>query len=178
MTLTEAIVVRISHDLAGAVGALANTLDLMKMDASFLGESVGLLDNTTGRLTARLTFFRALFGAETKSIDNALLTRYLETLAIPVEFKGTVSSRLELAIVAAGLELLGTGGTLKLKGQTLQITGDDLHHDPVYVQALMGTQVPCDPKLVMALWLRQIATEENLIIRLDAGENTITLSLT
>ncbi|MBQ4472543.1 MAG: hypothetical protein II942_04820 [Alphaproteobacteria bacterium] len=178
MTLTEAIVVRISHDLAGAVGALSNTLDLVKMDASFLNESGELLDNTSRCLTARLAFFRALFGAETKSVDTSILTKYLETLAIPVAFKGTISSRLELALVAAGLEILGTGGSITLNDKTVIVSGKDLHHDPVFVQALMGTNVPCDPKFVTALWLVQIAKEEDLIIRLDAGENTITLSLT
>lgn len=177
MTLTEAIVVKISHDLAGAIGAFANTVDLMKMDASFIGESIGLLDTSANQLTARLNFFRALFGAETKSINAELVRRYLATLAIPVEFKDKISSRLQLALVAVGIELLGTGGTLKLSDKTLLITGKNLHHDPVFIQALMGTQVPCDPKLVTALWLVQIAKQEDLIIRLDAGDDTITLSL-
>jgi len=178
MTLTEAIIVRVSHDLAGAVGAFANTVDLIKMDPTFIQESVSLLETSSGQLTARLAFFRALFGAETKSIDATLFKRYLGTLAIPVEFKGALESRLQLALVAAGLELLGAGGTLELAENTLTISGNDLHHDPVYVQALMGTNVPCDPKLVMALWLVQIAKENDLSIHLDAGENTIALSLT
>lgn len=178
MTLTEAIVVRISHDLAGAIGAFANTVDLMKMDASFIGESVELLETSSHQLTARLAFFRALFGAETKSIDASLVTRYTDTLAIPVEFKGELNSRTQLALVAAGLELLGAGGTLELAEKTLIISGKELHRDPVFIQALMGTDIPCDPKLVTALWLVQIAKEEGLIIRLDAGDDTITLSLT
>ena len=178
MTLTEAIVVRMSHDLAGAVGAFANTVDLMKMDASFIGESVGLLETSSQQLTARLAFFRALFGVETKSIDKTLVQRYLDTLAISVEFKGELSSRLQLAMIAVGLELLGTGGVLALTDKVLVITGKDLNHNPVFIQALLGTQVPCDPKMVPALWLVQLAKEEDLIIRLDAGEDTITLSLT
>ena len=177
MTLTEAIVVRISHDLAGAVGAFANTVDLMKMDASFIGESVELLETSSRQLTTRLAFFRALFGAETKSIDKTLVKRYLDTLAISVEFKGEISSRLQLAMVAVGLELLGTRGTLELNENSLIVSGEDLHKNPVFIQALMGTNVPCDPKLVTALWLVQIAKEEDLIIRLTAVENTITLSL-
>ena len=178
MTLTEAIIVRISHDLAGAIGAFANTVNLMKMDASFIGESVDLLDTSSHQLTARLAFFRSLFGAETKSIDAALVGRYLDTLAIPVKFEGAPNSRLQLALIAVGLELIGVGGSLKLTDKTLVVSGEELHHDPVFVQALLGTNVPCDPKLVMALWLVEIAKEQGLIIRLEAGENTITLSLT
>ena len=177
MNLTEAIVVRVSHDLAGAIGAFANTIDLMKMDASFIGESVDLLETSSHQLTARLAFFRALFGPETKSIDANLVKQYLSTLAISVQFTGTLSSRLQLAMVAAGLELLGTGGTLDLTDKELIISGKELHHDSVFIQALMGTDIPCDPKIVSALWLNQIAKEEDLIIRLDAGDDTITLSL-
>ena len=177
MNLTEAIVVRISHDLAGAIGAFANTVDLMKMDASFIGESVDLLETSSRQLTARLAFFRAVFGAETKSIDANLVQQYLATLAVPVTFKGEPSSRLQLALVAAGLELIGVGGSLELSDKKLIVSGSNLHQDPVFIQALMGTNIPCDPKLVTALWLVQIAKEDGLIIRLEAGDNTITLSL-
>jgi len=147
------------------------------MDASFIGESVELLDAGAHQLTARLAFFRALFGAETKSINTELVRRYLATLAIPVDLKGDVSDRLQLALVAVGLELLGAGGALELTDKKLIISGEELHRNPVFIQALMGTNVPCDPKLVTALWLNQIAKEEDLIIRLDAGDDTITLSL-
>ena len=177
MTLTEAIVVRISHDFAGAIGAFANTVDLMKMDASFIGESVGLLETSSHQLTARLAFFRALFGAETKSIDNTLVQRYLNTLAIPVTLQGSISSRLQLALIAVGLELIGTGGLLSVQENTITISGNELNHNPIFIQALMGTPIPCDPKLVMPLWLIEIAQQDGLIIRLEAGENTITLSL-
>ena len=168
---------RVSHDLAGAIGAFANTVDLMKMDASFLGESVGLLETSAHQLTARLAFFRALFGAETKSINQDLVQQYFNTLAIPVKLKGIPSSRLQLALIATGLELLGAGGALELTGNTLVISGHDLHNDPMFVQTLMGTSVPCEPKLVMAMWLVSLAKEEELALRLKADGNKITLEL-
>lgn len=177
MTLTEAIVVRISHDLAGAIGAFANTVDLMKMDASFIGESMGLLETSAHQLTARLAFFRALFGAETKSIDTALVQRYLKTLAIPVELKGNIKTRLQLALVAVGLEFLGVGGVLKIEQNSVLISSEELHHNELLVQALLGTNVPCDPKLVFALWLVQIAKEAGLSVHLDAEDDKIVLSL-
>jgi len=177
MTLTEAIVVRMSHDLAGAVGAVANTLDLIKMDSSFLADSVELLETSSQQLTARLNFFRALFGAETKSIDNALLKRYLATLAITVDFKGEVSNRNQLALVAVGLELLGVKGQIKLTQNKLVIQGDNLHHDPIYFQVLVGNPIPCEPKWVMALWLHEVARQSNLSVQIEADDEKITLSL-
>ncbi len=177
MTLTEAIVVRISHDLAGAAGAFMNTVDLMKMDAGFIAESVGILETSSAQLTARLAFFRALYGAETKTIDASLVKKYLATLAVPVQFEGTPETRLQLALIAAGLGLLGAGGALKLEGNSLVISGDDLHHDVLYVQALMGSIVPADPKIVPALWLQHLAEEEKLALHLSAEESAITLSV-
>lgn len=178
MTLTEAIVVRVSHDLAGAIGAFCNTVDLMKMDASFIGESVDLLETSAHQLTARLAFFRSLFGAETKSIDNLLVQRYLDTLAISVKLKGNVSSRLHLALIAVGLEFIGIGGLLSLEGNKLIISGKELNHNSVFIQALMGTTIPCDPKLVMALWLVELAKQEDLTIQIEADDQTITIALT
>jgi len=177
MILSEAIVVRVSHDLAGAIGAFSNTVDLMKMDPSFIGESVGLLEASAHQLTSRLAFFRALFGVETKSIDTTLIKNYLKTLAIPVVFEGELSSRMQLALVAVGLELVGAGGTLTLEDNSLTVSSDSLHKNDVFIQALLGTHVPCDPKLVMALWLLHVAAEEDLAVHLDINEKTITISL-
>lgn len=178
MTLNEAIVVRMSHDLAGAVGAFANTVDLMKMDASFIPESVDLLETSSHQLVARLNFFRALFGADTKTITNDLFLKYIQTLAYHVDFEGDCVCRLQLALLAVGLELLGTDGKFVLKDKTLHIYGDSFHCDDLFIQCLMGTQIPCDVKNVMAVWLVHLAQEEGLIIRLNAGENTLILSLT
>ena len=43
MNLTEAIVVKMSHDLAGGIGAMASTTELMEIDPSFTGEAASML---------------------------------------------------------------------------------------------------------------------------------------
>ena len=73
MTLTEAIVVKMSHDLAGGIGAMASTTELMEIDPTFVGEAGPMLKQNSLMLMARLRFYRALFGAETKEI-NANIT--------------------------------------------------------------------------------------------------------
>ena len=47
MTLEEAIISKISHDLAGGIGALMNTVDLMKIDDTFITEGMDLLHNSS-----------------------------------------------------------------------------------------------------------------------------------
>ena len=60
MILSELIMTRVSHDLAGICGALYNTAELLEIDETFGGEAGPLIKSTTGALTARLKFFRAL----------------------------------------------------------------------------------------------------------------------
>ena len=177
MNLTEAIIVRISHDLAGAIGSFGNTLDVMKMDASFIGEGISLMEMGASQLTARLCFFRALYGAETKSITTQLVENYLKTLAAKIQFHGNVSCRLQLALIAAGLELVGTNATLKITKNTLTLAATDLHNNPLFFQALAGSNVPCDANLVPALWLHELAQQAGLSVHLNADDTSITISL-
>ena len=78
MNLTEAIVVKISHDLAGGIGAMASTTELMEIDPTFVNEAGSMLRQNSLMLMARLRFYRALFGAETKEINATIITDYLK----------------------------------------------------------------------------------------------------
>jgi len=63
--ISEAIVVRICHDLASPSGALTNGVELLGMalgDENFQNEAIGLLKNSTTALSGRLEFYRAAFG--------------------------------------------------------------------------------------------------------------------
>ena len=106
MTLTEAIVVKISHDLAGGIGAMASTTELMEIDPTFSVEAGGMLKQNSLMLMARLRFYRALFGAETKEINASIITDYLKTWGQKIDFEGKVENRLQLSLVAVGIILL------------------------------------------------------------------------
>ena len=64
MNLSEVFVTKMCHDLAGSIGVLDNTTELLKMDASFVEEGVDLLKQSTGVLVARLRLYRALVGVD------------------------------------------------------------------------------------------------------------------
>ncbi|MBP5344519.1 MAG: hypothetical protein J6Y85_05560 [Alphaproteobacteria bacterium] len=178
MTLTEAIVVKVSHDLAGGIGAFANTVDLMKMDASFQQEGLGLLESTGNMLNARLKFFRALYGAENKSIDASLIKDYLKTLAVKIELEGKVSTRLQLAMIAVGIDILSFGGTLTLSDNILTIKGQEICCNPMYIQALITERSTCTPENVNALWLVQLVNENQKRILLENHGDNLILALT
>ena len=79
MNFSECLIVKLSHDLSGGVGALSSTVDLMNLDPSFVNEAPQMLKQNTDMLMARLKYYRALFGSETKSIHNGLVLDYLKT---------------------------------------------------------------------------------------------------
>ena len=177
MTLEEAIIVKISHDLAGGIGAFMNTVDLIKIDTSFTQEGLDLLSSSGQMITSRLKFFRALFGAENKTINAELVKEYIATLASPIEIKGTVKNRLQLAMVAVGIEILPLGGVIEVQSNGVVLSGKELHHNPVFIQSLMGTHVPCSPENVTALWLAHLAEEKGKQIQLDTQESKLVLTI-
>ena len=178
MTLTEAIIVKVSHDLAGGIGAFINTVDLMKMDPSFQQDGVGLLENAGDMLNSRLKFFRVLYGAENKTINVSLVKDYLKTLAVKIELDGKVSTRLQLVLIAVGIDILGLGGELVLKDNELTIKGKEIHFNPTYIQALVArSDSSCSPENVNALWLAQLAKENKKHIVLKEQKANLILSV-
>ena len=142
MTLTEAIVVKISHDLAGGIGAMASTTELMEIDPTFVSEARNMLKQNSWMLMARLRFYRALFGAETKEINETIVSDYLKTWGKKITFKGTVENRLQLSMVAVGIILLVQGGTISLKKNELSLSGNEISMRPEFKNVLLWKTVP------------------------------------
>ena len=105
MKLDEIYVTKMSHDLAGTIGTLGNTVELFEIDASFVKEGTALLKETTRVLTARLKFFRALLGLETE-INTEIGTNYLKTMTPLFSINGVICQRLHLAFLMLASEIL------------------------------------------------------------------------
>lgn len=123
MKLEEILVTKMSHDLAGAVGALDNMADLILMDDSFVKEGGMLLKKTTFTLISRLKFFRALLGIETK-IDFELADNYLKTLSSPIALEGDISKKLHLMFVLLAVSILIDGGSLQISDEGFVCMGN------------------------------------------------------
>lgn len=68
--VTELVCTRISHDLIGNIGAVANAVELLEEgDTDFLDDIKEILKVSSSVLSARMKFFRMAFG-----LDNANLT--------------------------------------------------------------------------------------------------------
>ena len=116
MTLNEILVTKMSHDLAGFVGALDNMADLILMDESFVKEGGKVIKETTVKLIARLKFFRALLGLETK-IDFELASSYLKTLSNHIHLEGDVNKKIHLIFTLLASEILIDGGSLQVSDE-------------------------------------------------------------
>ena len=175
MTLQEAIIGKISHDLAGGIGALINTIDLIDMDASFTDEGLDLLRTAGQTLNVRLKFFRAVYGAENKIINTDLAKDYVKTLASQIEITGDVTTRLQLAMILVGTEILSLGGKIEVRPNKVILSGTELHQNSVYIQALMGEEGGVSPENVSAFWLAHLVSQQRKHIKLDAKESGLVL---
>lgn len=95
--ISELICTRISHDLIGNIGAVANAVELLEEgDMDFLDDIRSILKTSSQVLAARLKFFRMAFGLNNANLEDAALVRkmtadYLKTI-------GNQNSKIELEI--------------------------------------------------------------------------------
>ena len=177
MTLTEAIVVKISHDLAGGIGAMASTAELMEFDPTFLAEAGPMLKQNSLMLMARLRFYRALFGAETKEINASIITDYLKTWGQKIIFEGKLENRLQLSLVAVGIIFLVQGGTLTFSDNKLILKGNEIDARSEFLSVLEGKSLPSSPETVEAEWLMQQLSEQKKKLKLSLKTKTATLEI-
>ena len=72
--LAELICTRISHDLAGSIGALNNMLEMLaETDGAIEAEDRQLMETAAAALSARQQFFRIAFGLDTNVVENERL---------------------------------------------------------------------------------------------------------
>ena len=86
--LSELICTRISHDLIGNIGAVANAVELMDEDPEAIDDAKPILSISSKVLTARLKFFRLVFG-----LNNTGVKTIAEITAPAEEYIATVGSR-------------------------------------------------------------------------------------
>lgn len=83
--VSELICTRISHDLIGNIGAVANAVELMDDDAESLNDVKPILEVSSQTLTSRLKFFRLAFGLKNTDIKDindirTIAEKYLSTI--------------------------------------------------------------------------------------------------
>ena len=175
MTLNEVYVTKMSHDLAGIIGTLRNTAELAEIDADFMTEGLALLKNSAGVLAARLKFFRALLGLDTK-IETPIATAYLETITATFHLNGAIENRLSLAFVLLATECLLRGGTITFLPNAVTFSGETVLLDSVKENILLSKEQVFNPQYMAALWISEWMKENNSVLHLDKTATQITFS--
>lgn len=135
-SVSELICTRISHDIIGNIGAVANAVELLEEgDVDFLDDIKTILKASSEVLSARLRFFRMAFGLNNSNLENADLvketaTAYLKTVgsrSYPIGLRMHLENNQFNKIFMLGLMIVADtmvkGGTLEAeqRGDVLQI---------------------------------------------------------
>ncbi len=131
--ITELVCTRISHDLIGNIGAFSNAMELLEDDDNdeiFVKETHSMLKVISSVLSARLKFFRMVFGIANSNLEKAELVRktafdYLQTLngnyAINLDFSPLEGkpdlNRVFMLTVMIAADVLVKGGKIYVSAE-------------------------------------------------------------
>lgn len=176
MTLNEVYVTKMSHDLAGTIGTLGNTIELFEMDASFVKEGTLLLKESTRVLTARLKFFRALLGLDTEITDQ-IGVNYLNTMSPVFRVNGSATQRLHLAFLLLASEVLIRGGVITLLSDGMKCSGDKIMLDAEKKEILQSDKQILKPQYMAVLWIQDYLKHTQKRLEIDSGDSEITFRI-
>ena len=125
--ISELICTRISHDIIGNIGAVANASELLEEgDMDFIDDIKSILKVSSFNMTARMKFFRMAFGVDNNNLENIELVKktaedYLASLGnidypIKLDWMITSSGLVKNAFVGIMVmaDLLIRGGVIKV----------------------------------------------------------------
>ncbi len=122
--VSELICTRLSHDIIGNVGAVANAVELLEEgDMDFWDDIKSILKTSSGVLAARLKFFRMAFGLDNANLDSLeqvknVTAAYLATVggknppALDFALSDSRYAKAVMLLVMASADLLIKGGTI------------------------------------------------------------------
>ncbi len=168
--ICELVCTRISHDIVGNIGAVANAVELLEDDdLDFLGDIKSILKTSSQTLTARMKFFRLAFGlGNTGLTNNEVVIKttqdYLHTLGnkdYPITLKMNVcenNQRSAMLMVMTMADTLIRGGEISVFEQnnqlicnidnTLKISSDKLEK----IRDVINNAVEADDATMAPLW--------------------------
>lgn len=174
--ITQLIMTRVSHDLAGIIGAIHNTTELLEIDPSFSTEAGPVIKNSTTTLSARLKLFRALFGTNTKTIEPHLITDYVKTLSASFELIGHPTTREQASAILICCDLMIYGGTITI--QERQVIGNGtIKTENALTDIMVGKlDETTPPKWAPAAWLMHLTTQSGNPATFSQQDNQIIFS--
>lgn len=127
LNVSELITTRISHDIIGNIGAVANAVELLEEgDMDFLDDIRSILKTSSTVLASRLKFFRMVFGLNNTNLEDLALVEktlrdYLKTIGnqnFPIELElGTYNiayARIVMLSVMILADIIIKGGKISV----------------------------------------------------------------
>lgn len=197
-SFSKAIVTRFSHDLAGVISAVSNSLSLLEDLGGGDEETIKLATDNASVLMGRLRFFRAAFGNEGPlsdiSVTRKIFEDYLKTLENKVvHYDCEWRTDGELPIFTFRLMLVGgmivaetlpRGGVVSfqaLAGEKkihISARGSSVSALPLIDEALQGRpEDMSSPKSMPAVFLKNCAQEQKWEILFSVSDESAELVL-
>lgn len=148
---SQLVCTRISHDIIGNAGAVANAVELLEDgDMEFLDDIRSILKVSSGVLTSRLKFFRMAFGLSNSNLDDlqgvtAVAKAYLQTLgnadfpiSLDLELHTPEFSRIALLTVMILADVIVKGGRIEARENNSQFAAIIHSPSPLSDQKIAG----------------------------------------
>lgn len=196
LILSKVAVTRFSHDLAGVMSAVSNSLGLLGEFGGADEETLALATNNAEILLARLRFFRAAFGNDGPLTDSSGTRQLFEGWLKSVENRATrfecawnaddelplFSFRLILLAGQIVAESLIRGGkiTVTAKAGEKRIivsgTGQSVKTEPNLSAVLDGLDDGLTPKMTAAVFIRGLIKEHKLTCCINRTDDSFALT--
>ena len=189
--LSELICTRLSHDLIGNIGAVANAVELLEEgDLDFLDDIKSILNFSSKTLSARMKFFRMAFGLTNANLDdvhmvNKTIQDYVATLGnknFPIEVCfGTYSaklSRIVMLLVMILADMFIKGGKILVEEQNCKLfvnNSDVSTISPQKYQSILAVlsreEEEYPAQLAPVFYLRKLVEKSDMVLHLSESGN-------
>ncbi|MCQ2913708.1 MAG: histidine phosphotransferase family protein [Alphaproteobacteria bacterium] len=195
LNISKNAITRLSHDLAGVMGAVASSLSLLGELGGCDEETLSLASNNADILLARLRFFRAAYGNDGPLTDIGVSQQMLEDYLKSIEnrvasFKVIWDCDAEIPLYFFRLILLSAqivsesmirGGTITIKAKAgekkLIVVGEGqtIKTEEGLAQILSGDLSKMNPKLASAVFVQILTSQSGVKCELEKTQTSIAL---
>lgn len=193
LSFSKSAVTRFSHDLAGVIGAVANSLSLLGELGGCDEETLNLATNNAEILLARLRFFRAAFGNDGPLSDLLGTKQLAENYVHSIENKSSTfklnwkvdedlplfNFRIILIAIQIVAESMMFGGeitieaTAGMKNIILRGVGKKIKTEDSLENVFAGKDVELTPRLTGAYFVKAILDQYHWYSQIDKTETEI-----
>lgn len=185
--LSELILTKFCHDIAGVAGALMNGTELLSDsldDKDFLKQASQTLADSSRFLTYRLRFFRAAFGTPKQNYSPTagiqLTSDYISTLhdiSVDWEDEGEEDfalTRIKLILSFVCVSALPKGGVIKIRQRTATVEGPNVFLPDNIDYALQGDESKAfDSEVAGALFLHNYLLQSGYTLNIQKQPDLI-----